>query len=50
MSEPSGDAGPSKAGPPKVIPSLAKKQNDVTRLGATKLKFVPVLPSRRKKE
>lgn len=35
---------------PKAIGSLAKKQNDVTRLGAQKLKFTPTLPARRKKE
>ncbi|EIN05957.1 hypothetical protein PUNSTDRAFT_106087 [Punctularia strigosozonata HHB-11173 SS5] len=39
-------AGPSS----KAIPSLAKKQGDVTRLGTQKMKFVPTLPARRKKE
>ena len=48
-------AGPSGSGsgappPGKAIASLAKKQSDVTRLGAQKLKFVPTLPSRRVKE
>ncbi|KAG6861340.1 hypothetical protein C0995_001319 [Termitomyces sp. Mi166 len=36
--------------PTKAIGSLAKKQGDVTRQGAQKLKFVPTLPARRKKE
>ncbi|KAI0704293.1 RNA polymerase III RPC4-domain-containing protein [Cytidiella melzeri] len=40
--------GPSR--PPKAIASLAKKQSDVTRMGTQKLKFVPTLPARRKKE
>ncbi|KAF8159716.1 RNA polymerase III RPC4-domain-containing protein [Crassisporium funariophilum] len=35
---------------PKAIGSLAKKQTDVTRQGTQKLKFVPTLPQRRKKE
>jgi len=35
---------------PKAIGSLAKKQGDVTRQGTQKLKFVPTLPQRRKKE
>ena len=35
---------------PKAIGSLAKKQADVTRQGTQKLKFVPTLPQRRKKE
>ena len=34
----------------KAIGSLAKKQSEVTRQGAQKLKFVPTLPVRRKKE
>ncbi|KAF9054341.1 hypothetical protein BJ165DRAFT_1522884 [Panaeolus papilionaceus] len=34
----------------KAIGSLAKKQSDVTRQGTHKLKFVPTLPQRRKKE
>ncbi|EPQ56451.1 hypothetical protein GLOTRDRAFT_59707 [Gloeophyllum trabeum ATCC 11539] len=42
-----GTPGPSV---PKAIGSLAKKQADVTRLGTQKLKFVPTLPARRKKE
>ncbi|KAI0072688.1 hypothetical protein K474DRAFT_1604653 [Panus rudis PR-1116 ss-1] len=66
MSEPTGNAGPSNGGGsgsgsgtpapttnpsiPKVVPSLAKKQSDVTRLGTQKLKFVPTLPARRVKE
>ncbi|KAK7686403.1 hypothetical protein QCA50_010627 [Cerrena zonata] len=51
MADSSGNAGPSNTGQtPKVIPSLAKKQSDVTRLGTQKLKFVPTLPARRKKE
>ncbi|KAF8909421.1 RNA polymerase III RPC4-domain-containing protein [Gymnopilus junonius] len=42
---------PSSSTPiPKAIGSLAKKQNDVTRQGTQKLKFVPTLPQRRKKE
>ncbi|KAI0641967.1 RNA polymerase III RPC4-domain-containing protein [Trametes meyenii] len=49
--QPSGSAGASSSGsgsnPPKAIASLAKKQNDVTRLGTQKLKFVPTLPTRR---
>ncbi|KAF5316387.1 hypothetical protein D9619_006187 [Psilocybe cf. subviscida] len=45
MSEPS-----SSSNTPKAIGSLAKKQSDVTRQGATKLKFVPTLPQRRKKD
>ncbi|KAF5336184.1 hypothetical protein D9611_006268 [Ephemerocybe angulata] len=40
----------SGAPPPKAIGSLAKKQSDVTRQGTSKLKFVPTLPQRRKKE
>lgn len=36
--------------PTKAIGSLAKKQGDVTRQGTQKLKFVPTLPARRKKE
>ncbi|KAI9464187.1 RNA polymerase III RPC4-domain-containing protein [Boletus coccyginus] len=35
---------------PKAIGSLAKKPPDVTRQGSQKLKFVPTLPARRKKE
>lgn len=42
------EAGPSDA--PKAIGSLARKQSDVTRLGTQRLKFVPTLPARRKKE
>ncbi|KAF8202122.1 RNA polymerase III RPC4-domain-containing protein [Pholiota molesta] len=34
----------------KAIGSLAKKQSDVSRQGPSKLKFVPTLPQRRKKE
>ncbi|KAI0675547.1 RNA polymerase III RPC4-domain-containing protein [Trametes maxima] len=51
--QPPGSAGASSSGsgsgsnPPKAIASLAKKQNDVTRLGTQKLKFVPTLPTRR---
>ncbi|PPQ65500.1 hypothetical protein CVT26_000141 [Gymnopilus dilepis] len=42
---------PSSSTPiPKAIGSLAKKQSDVTRQGTQKLKFVPTLPQRRKKE
>ncbi|RDB20935.1 DNA-directed RNA polymerase III subunit rpc4 [Hypsizygus marmoreus] len=36
--------------PTKAIGSLAKKQSDVTRQGTQKLKFVPTLPTRRKKD
>ncbi|KAI0343222.1 hypothetical protein BDW22DRAFT_1394091 [Trametopsis cervina] len=36
--------------PTRAIASLAKKQSDVTRLGTQKLKFVPTLPTRRKKD
>ncbi|KAF8638950.1 hypothetical protein AX16_010424 [Volvariella volvacea WC 439] len=35
---------------PKAIASLAKKPSDVTRQGTQKLKFVPTLPARRKKD
>ncbi|KAI6044295.1 RNA polymerase III RPC4-domain-containing protein [Pisolithus marmoratus] len=42
------EAGPSSV--PKAIGSLARKQSDVTRLGTQRLKFVPTLPARRKKE
>ncbi|KAH0836644.1 RNA polymerase III RPC4-domain-containing protein [Lanmaoa asiatica] len=35
---------------PKAIGSLVKKPSDVTRQGTQKLKFVPTLPARRKKE
>ncbi|OBZ73777.1 hypothetical protein A0H81_06054 [Grifola frondosa] len=49
MASSSGNAGPSGS-TPKAIASLAKKQSDVTRLGTQKLKFVPTLPARRKKE
>lgn len=50
----SADAGPSQpaarpSSPTKAIGSLAKKP-DVTRQGTQKLKFVPTIPSRRKKE
>lgn len=41
---------PSSSSAPKAIGSLAKKQSDVTRQGTQKLKFVPTLPQRRKKE
>ena len=44
----SGSGAPPAAG--KAIASLAKKQSDVTRLGAQRLKFVPTLPPRRVKE
>lgn len=50
MSESNGNAGSSNPTPSKAIASLAKKQGDVTRMGAQKLKFVPTLPARRKKE
>ncbi|KAI0091695.1 hypothetical protein BDY19DRAFT_1067174 [Irpex rosettiformis] len=36
--------------PSRAVPSLVKKQSDVTRMGTQKLKFVPTLPTRRKKE
>lgn len=36
--------------PSRAVPSLAKKQSEVTRLGGPKLKFVPTLTNRRKKE
>ncbi|EAU90301.1 hypothetical protein CC1G_12054 [Coprinopsis cinerea okayama7 len=41
---------PSGSGTPKAIPSLAKRPSDVTRQGTSRLKFVPTLPQRRKKE
>ncbi|KAM5533857.1 hypothetical protein V8D89_012520 [Ganoderma adspersum] len=53
MSEqPSGSGTPASGSstPGKAIASLAKKQSDITRLGAQKLKFVPTLPPRRVKE
>ncbi|PCH44215.1 hypothetical protein WOLCODRAFT_77085 [Wolfiporia cocos MD-104 SS10] len=52
MADASGTPGPSGSSnpAPKAIASLAKKQSDVTRLGTQKLKFVPTLPARRKKE
>ncbi|KAF7794473.1 hypothetical protein EIP86_005607 [Pleurotus ostreatoroseus] len=51
MSDQPGPSNPPKSNTqPKAIASLAKKQSDVTRLGAHKLKFVPTLPARRKKE
>ena len=55
MSEQAGSSnGPSNGNinptPSRAVPSLAKKQSDVTRLGTQKLKFVPTLPARRKKE
>ncbi|KAF8582791.1 hypothetical protein K439DRAFT_1661677 [Ramaria rubella] len=37
------------AGPSKIIGSQAKKQEDVTRHGTQKMKFIPTLPVRRKK-
>ncbi|KAF9525978.1 RNA polymerase III RPC4-domain-containing protein [Crepidotus variabilis] len=43
-------SGPSSSSTPKAIGSLAKKPSDVTRQGTQKLKFVPTLPVRRKKE
>ncbi|KAG6812395.1 hypothetical protein H0H92_003076 [Tricholoma furcatifolium] len=46
----SGSGSGSGQPPTKAIGSLAKKQGDVTRQGAQKLKFVPTLPARRKKE
>ncbi|KAI0954065.1 hypothetical protein AcW1_006665 [Taiwanofungus camphoratus] len=49
MADSSGNAA-SSGSTPKAIASLAKKQGDVTRLGTQKLKFVPTLPARRKKE
>jgi DNA-directed RNA polymerase III subunit RPC4 len=48
---PDGPAGSSSSFPTsKAIGSLAKKQADITRQGTQKLKFVPTLPARRKKE
>ncbi|KAI0320859.1 RNA polymerase III RPC4-domain-containing protein [Amylostereum chailletii] len=41
---------PGTPGPSKAIASLAKKPTDTTRSGAQKLKFVPTLPARRKKD
>ena len=38
------------SGPPKGVASLAKKPTDTTRAGTQKMKFVPTLPVRRKKE
>ncbi|KAL5492246.1 hypothetical protein ACEPAI_3693 [Sanghuangporus weigelae] len=35
---------------PKAIANLARRQDDVTRRGTSRMKFIPVLPSRRKKE
>ncbi|TCD69616.1 hypothetical protein EIP91_006841 [Steccherinum ochraceum] len=46
----SNGAGGSGSNASKAIASLAKKQSDTTRLGTQKLKFVPTLPARRKKE
>ena len=47
---PTSFADPSGPSVPKAIGSLAKKQSDLTRQGTQKLKFVPTLPQRRKKE
>jgi len=44
----SGTPGPSNPG--KAIASLAKIPADTTRAGTQKMKFVPTLPIRRKKE
>ena len=44
----SGTPGPSNTG--KAIASLAKIPADTTRAGTQKMKFVPTLPFRRKKE
>ncbi|KAI9511611.1 RNA polymerase III RPC4-domain-containing protein [Russula earlei] len=44
----SGTPGPSNTG--KAIASLAKIPSDTTRAGTQKMKFVPTLPIRRKKE
>jgi hypothetical protein len=44
----SGTPGPSNTG--KAIASLAKMPADTTRAGTQKMKFVPTLPIRRKKE
>ncbi|KAI0255862.1 RNA polymerase III RPC4-domain-containing protein [Lactifluus subvellereus] len=44
----SGAPGPSNTG--KAIASLAKVPTDTTRAGTQKMKFVPTLPMRRKKE
>ncbi|KZT43118.1 hypothetical protein SISSUDRAFT_997846 [Sistotremastrum suecicum HHB10207 ss-3] len=55
MSEPpvastsaAGDSAPAPSGS-KAIGSFAKKQDDITRKGTAKMKFVPTLPVRRKK-
>ncbi|KAF9268993.1 hypothetical protein L218DRAFT_953555 [Marasmius fiardii PR-910] len=47
---PSGSGSDNPPSKPKAISSLAKKTSDVTRQGTQKLKFVPTLPARRKKE
>ena len=44
----SGTPGPSNTG--RAIASLAKLPADTTRAGTQKMKFVPTLPIRRKKE
>ena|SRR5712671_4852086 len=44
----SGAPGPSNTG--KAIASLAKIPTDTTRAGTQKMKFIPTLPVRRKKE
>ncbi|KZV72232.1 hypothetical protein PENSPDRAFT_742865 [Peniophora sp. CONT] len=41
---------PNGAGPSKAIGNLARKPSEAPRGGAPKLKFVPTLPARRKKE
>ncbi|KAF7309667.1 hypothetical protein MIND_00337800 [Mycena indigotica] len=46
----SDNASGSTPGPSKAIASLAKKPTDVTRQGTQKLKFTPVLPTRRAKK
>ncbi|ESK96411.1 hypothetical protein Moror_6919 [Moniliophthora roreri MCA 2997] len=46
----SGSGNPQNSPKPKAISSLAKRPTDVTRSGTQKLKFVPTLPARRKKE
>ncbi|KAI0272483.1 RNA polymerase III RPC4-domain-containing protein [Gloeopeniophorella convolvens] len=49
MSQPNAGA-PGPSTPGKAIASLAKKPADTTRAGTQKMKFVPTLPVRRKKE
>ncbi|EJD07391.1 uncharacterized protein FOMMEDRAFT_72998 [Fomitiporia mediterranea MF3/22] len=50
MSNPSGSGSGQNGSTPKAIANTARRQDDVTRRGTSKMKFTPTLPPRRKKE